>query len=337
MQRAAVRDVTYGGAGAIALEAGRYQAIVLPSIGGHLVALRDETAGLRFLREPLAHEGDDLSRYREDPIPYGVPLLFPPNRIADGRFTFGGHTYRFPINEPALRNHLHGFFAKDAWEVTAREVEGESARLVLRRRLRDGDEVYSLFPHPLTLELHHTLTPGGLRHELRVRNDGERPMPLLVGFHTALKIPFAPEGSATDCSVAMNLGPQWELSERKLPTGRQIPLGAMAQAIAQGGGDPFAHPVDALFDAAPGDGPNECSVLDRRAGMRFLYQTDRAYRAWMLWNGDGRSGFLCAEPMTCLVNAPNLALPAAVSGMQALAPGAQWSALSRLFAREEGA
>ncbi len=327
---------SYGGEPTLTLRAGDYEAIVLPGIGGHLVALRDVRRGFAFLREPLA-SGMGVTRYREHPIPYGVPLLFPPNRIADGTFTMGGETYRFPINEPSLGNHLHGFFATSAWEVVSAGTDGVRAETVLRVRLRDGDEVYRIFPHRLTLELGYALGEGGLELTVSARNDSDRPMPFLLGFHTALRIPFSPESSAEDCALYVNLGEQWELSERKLPSGRKLARDPMADAIARGEGNPYAHPIDALFSAAPLGGPNECRVRDRRLGVELVYRTDQKFRTWMLWNDDAQSGFLCPEPMTCLVNAPNLDLPWDVSGMLALAPGESWSATSRFFVEPGGA
>ncbi|MDA8345430.1 MAG: aldose 1-epimerase [Thermaerobacter sp.] len=331
MKEASISAGTYGAAPSVVLQAERYEAVVLPSVGAHLVSLRDVKMGLRFLREPLSPGSQDLSQYLQHPVPYGLPLLFPPNRISDGTFTFNGETYRFPINEPTLHNHLHGFFAKAAWEIVARSATEGSARLVLRHLLREGDDVFRIFPHRLTLELDYTLSADGLRQEVSVQNDGDRPMPFLLGFHTALLVPFAPESTAEDCTVSVNIGQQWELSDRKVPTGRIIRRDSMAEAIAHGTGDPYVHPIDALFSAAPGDGPNECSVTDHKLGVRLVYQTGREYRAWMLWNSDAKSGFFCPEPMTCLVNAPNIALPPQETGMRALAPGERWSAVSRIF------
>ena len=326
----------YGDEPSLVLRADTYEAVVLPGVGGHVVALRDVVRGLSFLREPLAPGEEDLSHYRAHPIPYGIPLLFPPNRISDGTFSCLGETYRFPINEPALHNHLHGFFAATPWEVVAQEADGTSARVLVRRRLRAGDEVYRIFPHRLTLELAYLLSADGLGVEVRVQNDGDQPMPFMLGFHTALRIPFSSESTAHDCVLYANIGAQWELTDRKVPSGRHTPRDAMAEAIAQGRGDPYAHPIDALFSTSPRGGPNECRVRDSRLGVDLVYHTDEKFRTWMLWNGDAQSGFFCPEPMTCLVNAPNLDLPWAVSGMATLAPGELWSAGSRLFAEYRG-
>ena len=41
----------------------------------------------------------------------------------------------------------------------------------------------------------------------------------------------------------------------------------------------------------------------------------------MLWNQGGRKGFLCPEPMSWMIDAPNLTVPAEESGMFFLRPG----------------
>lgn len=330
MQEPSVVAASYGGEPALILRAGLYEAIVLPGIGGHVVALRDLGRGLRLLREPLEEAAGELSHYRQDPIPYGIPLLFPPNRIADGTFTAHGETYHFPINEPALHNHLHGFFAKTPWEVVSQGGQRSAACVSLRHSLRAGDEEYRIFPHELTLELDYALYARGLRWTVRVTNDGDRPVPFLLGFHTALRIPFSADSTASDCTIYVNIGAKWELTERKVPSGRKVPRDAMEDAIAAGCGDPFAHPIDALFSSAPFGDLNVCRVQDRRLGLDLVYETDRQFHAWMLWNRDAQSGFFCPEPMTCLANAPNLDLPWEVSGMRMLAPGETFAAASRL-------
>src|SRR6266436_4622520 len=50
------------------------------------------------------------------PTRSGVPILFPfPNRIRDGRFTWAGHTYQLPLNDPAQKNAIHGFACRVPW------------------------------------------------------------------------------------------------------------------------------------------------------------------------------------------------------------------------------
>ena len=332
MDLPSVTNSPYGDEPAIVLRAAPYEAWVLPGIGGHVVALRDRASGLGLLREPLDETSGDLTAYRLDPIPYGIPLLFPPNRIEDGTFTAAGVTYRFPINEPKLHNRLHGLFAHARWDVAERGSNDGEAVLRLRHSLREADEEFAWFPHLLTLELDYRLSRQGLAWTVRVTNDGHGPMPLLLGFHTALRTPTGADGEAERCELSMNIGDKWELSPRKLPTGRTIARDDMEEAIASGHGNPYAHAIDALFSAVPVGGPNVCRLRLPTLGLDVVYETDPKFRAWMLWNRDAKSHFFCPEPMTCLVNAPNLDLPWQLSGMQLLPEGASFTASSRLKA-----
>ncbi|MBO4631899.1 MAG: aldose 1-epimerase, partial [Lentisphaeria bacterium] len=80
-----------------------FQAMLIPEIGGNIVSLHHQESGTRLLREPA-----NVDELRSFPEQFGIPVLFPPNRIANGRFLFEGRECRLPVNEIAMRNHLHG-------------------------------------------------------------------------------------------------------------------------------------------------------------------------------------------------------------------------------------
>ena len=50
--------------------------------------------GAEILRTPGA---DEIEVFKGRPQVFGLPILFPPNRIADGRYTFEGRSYQYPI------------------------------------------------------------------------------------------------------------------------------------------------------------------------------------------------------------------------------------------------
>ena len=70
---------------------------------GNLIRLRHRRTEMEIFRFPVPEE-----ELAELPAVFGMPLLLPPNRIRDGRFSAGGHDFRFPINEPATTCFLHG-------------------------------------------------------------------------------------------------------------------------------------------------------------------------------------------------------------------------------------
>src|SRR5690606_36179306 len=81
---------------AVWLQWGSYEAAVIPAVGANLIAFRDLEKKLTILREPAGEEMDD---FRAKPGVYGIPVLFPPNRYEDGKFSFNGVDYQLPVNE----------------------------------------------------------------------------------------------------------------------------------------------------------------------------------------------------------------------------------------------
>ena len=64
----------------IVLDNGKFRAEIVPEIGGNIISLRHCASGTTLLREP-----SDLRELAEFPARFGLPVLFPPNRIRDGR------------------------------------------------------------------------------------------------------------------------------------------------------------------------------------------------------------------------------------------------------------
>src|SRR5699024_4946897 len=106
----------YQGEKAIWLKAGPYEACVLPEVGANLIAFRDTVRNHQYIHEPSREE---MVSFKERPYIHGIPVLFPPNRYEDGKFTWNGQVHQFPINEESTGNHLHGFLHNISWEVEA--------------------------------------------------------------------------------------------------------------------------------------------------------------------------------------------------------------------------
>ena len=89
-----------------------YEAVVLLARGANLIRLYHKKKKIPILREP--QNGRELNEKKYE---FGVPVLFFPNRIEDGRFTFRGRNYQFPINDEITNCHLHGFLHDKAWKL----------------------------------------------------------------------------------------------------------------------------------------------------------------------------------------------------------------------------
>ena len=91
-----LRAIDFHGLKGVEFSKGEYTALLIPEMGANLVRLADTRRGIEILRAPA---GDEVEECRRRPHVFGLPILFPPNRIADGQYTFDGRTYRFPITD----------------------------------------------------------------------------------------------------------------------------------------------------------------------------------------------------------------------------------------------
>jgi len=313
---------------AIRLACGHYEAILLPEIGGNLVAFRDTLRQFRFIREPGP---DEMESFKKRPMVHGIPVLFPPNRYEDGKFPWNGATYQLPVNEAKTGNHLHGFFYNVPWEVDDYGADESSSYVVVAQRVDESHPAYASFPHAFTIKIRYSLSEDGLRQEVGVRNDGSEPMPCALGFHTTVSAPFAPGSTTADYRLRMTIGERVELNERMLPTGRLLALDEQESRLKGEGTSPFFASLDNHYTAEPQDGRNVMELTDTRLNVKLVYDAGTAYKFWMIYNGGGQGGFFCPEPQINMVNAPNAPFPAEKTGLVSLAPGEVWQETSRLY------
>ncbi|WP_217593192.1 aldose 1-epimerase [Cohnella sp. GbtcB17] len=305
------RVVAWLGRPGVLIENERLQATIVPALGSRVVSIRCKETGVELLHTPASVE-----KYEASPMLYGIPVLFPPNRIAGGAFEFGGRAYRLEVNDPATGSHAHGFVHNKAWEVVSCGKDEASARLVTAFDSAHHPSVTAQFPHRFRLVMRVELQENALVQRIDVHNESDAAMPWGLGYHTAFRFPLGAASSPASCTFAASVGRRWQLDERFLPTG-ELTEDARAARLRQGIPlDGIA--LDDVFEAAGGDA-NEAVLTDPEAGIRVRYRADRAFGTWVLHNGDGRQRFVCPEPYTCVTNAFNLALPQEMTGMRVLA------------------
>lgn len=313
---------------AVWLQWGSYEAAILPGVGANLIAFRDLERKLTILREPAA---EDMNSFRANPGVHGIPVLFPPNRYEDGKFTFNGVSYQFPVNEAKTGNHLHGFFHTARWNVDEYSVTASESYAVLRISITPDHEIYQYLPHQFTIRLRYSLSDQGLLQHVTVHNNGETAMPCMIAFHTAINAPFAEGSTADDYTYTLTIKERWELNERMLPTGNYQPLTEEEQKMNTTGLNPFWSSMDNHYTSSTKNGRNMMELTDHRLGLKLVYDVGTQYKQWMIWNNGGQPGFFCPEPQLNLVNAPNSKLPAEQIGLVTLEPGHIWEETSRLY------
>lgn len=328
-----IRCVDFCGLQAVEFSKGDYTALLVPSVGANLVRLANTRLGVEILRTP---EAGEVETFRSRPQIFGLPILFPPNRIEDGRYTFDGRTYQYPITIEKERNYHHGILKSQPFAVS-KAIETEKEVLIECRYYCNAanDAIYRDFPHEFKCKIVYRLSDDGLEQEVVFSNRSRTPMPVGVGFHTPLCIPFA-GGSDADYVMRVAVGEQVELSDRNLPTGRKLPLSDKFAKLRDGGlRVTGCEPIEAGFtlreidvDGKPFRG---ALVENLRTGVRTFYEVDSQTTYWTIWNNGGQVPYCCPEPQSWTTNAPNAADPQA-AGFRSVAPGDKWKMKFRLYA-----
>lgn len=226
----------------------------------------------------------------------GQVLMPWPNRLADGRYDFGGRTHQLPLNEPEKQVAIHGLVRWVPWRV----AEREPGRVVLEHLLHPQPG----YPFSLALRLEYVLSEDGLAVRATATNVGAEACPYGDGAHPYLTVGEQPLDS-------------WEL---RLPAGtvlcpdeRGLPVGS---ATVQDAGLDFRRlrPLgETRLDHAfadlerDGDGLARVELRDPSTGRELTLWVDAAYRYLMVFTGDSLPDVnrrsLAVEPMTCPPNA----------------------------------
>ncbi|MGE7602123.1 aldose 1-epimerase [Peribacillus sp. NPDC097675] len=319
-----IKDSKFLNENAIEFGNGRIEAILIPALGSNLLSLKSKKKGIELLRTPKT-----LADYNKAPILYGMPILFPPNRIEDGIFTYKETTYTFPINEGEKHNHIHGFLHDKPWKVLKKEVSEEGIVIITEFLSKDFPDLYKYFPRDFKVNMTYSLLEEEMNIKMEIHNMGSESFPWGAGYHTIFNFPLVPESTYLDCQIDMPVNTQWELNERSLPTGKftRMDMGEIQKRLVGEGrkyDDIFSH--DAVNNSI-----NEAILTDTKAGMQVRYQADQYFKYWVLFN---KAGFLCPEPYTWLTNAPNLDIPAEITGLQELPPGETIQLNTKLTVKE---
>lgn len=170
------------------------------------------------VREYVNGERDVLQPYAIDAIcdgAHGAPLIPWPNRLADGRYSFGGSDYQVALTEPEKGNAIHGLLRWRNWRL----LDRSDTRVVVGSRLHP----LTGWSWPLEVSIAYSLGEDGLSVETRASNIGEAPCPYACGQHPYLS-PGAGE-TLDRCSLEFRAGIRILTDEqRQLPVGRE-PVG----------------------------------------------------------------------------------------------------------------
>ncbi len=285
-----------------------YEAVVLPEKGANLIKLYNKKLCIDVLREPKNENEFAQKKYE-----YGVPVLFFPNRIKDGKFLFNKHEYQFPINDKKTNCHLHGFLYDKKWNVKEIEIKGEIVFISMNYELDKSNEVYKYFPHKCEFNISFILTEGGLRQEMKITNKGENLIPIGLGYHTSFYVPFKGR-----YKVFLTLDKRWEINDRFIPTGVLHEINNENEIyIDRKGKKIFGHFL--LKENIIQDRKYYGAIVENKdKKYKIYYLFDKSFKHVVVWNKNGDEDFISIEPQTCAINALNIDMPYNITGVRFL-------------------
>ena len=291
-----------------------WNAVIDVQHGAVCISLKNEKSGISILREPP-------NNCDYDPFLYGMPTLFPPNRIEGGKFRFEKRDYVFPINEPETECHLHGELHSLPFEV----IEKSGSRLVCRYTATRS-RPYMLFPHEFEIITEYELSCAGFLHSITVKNNSKKNMPLFIGVHTNFNTLFSSDSKKDDICVKISITDEFARDEKRhLPTGEVICLDEVSLALRNGTYAPFSSNSSRHYRGA-----GEMSISDTKKRLRTVYECDEKFGYRMIYN-NGEEDFISLEPMSCLVNCQNSPFPREDVGFDYLHPDEKKRYRSRIY------
>jgi aldose 1-epimerase len=136
------------------------------------------------IRELLWKEHAVLDGYGADEVAvgaYGQVLVPWPNRIAQGRYTFGGQTHQVELSEPAKGNAIHGFGRWTSWQVVSHDADRATLGMIVNARAG--------YPFTLRVEVEYAVGPDrGLTVTTVAGNAGSTALPVAIGFHPYVRV-----------------------------------------------------------------------------------------------------------------------------------------------------
>jgi len=294
-----------------------YTAKINLSRGANCISLKNRNYKASLLRE--ADSGTKLdNRYL-----YGMPILFPVNRIFGGRFKFEGREYIFDINEPDTNCHLHGHIHEKQFEVAKIGKDFISCIYI-------NDRNDSNFPHKFMIKMDYNLSDKGLLHKTEITNLSDENMPIFLGFHTTFPIPFLKDSSPEDVRIRAQIGEEIERDMRTyLPTGK-IVSNEVVEKIRNGTFKPFDKRISCHCSSLEN---GVIEIIETRRGIKLVYENDPKYKFRLFYNGNADT-YICLEPMTCMANCQNSPFDRSYAGFNWIEPQGTKKYISRLYLSE---
>lgn len=319
----------FNGTPCVELSAGGYVALIAYEIGSNVIRLRDITNSIEIFRFKPDTQGSEILQSAEV---WGLPTLYLPNRFADGVLKTSDNVYHLPVNEKApYNNHIHGFIHKRKHSVVENFANENCAFLKTEYIYDENDEFFEFLPVKFKAEFCFTLSDKGLEYNVTFTNMSSCMMPISLATHTTINAPFVDGGDQSDMRVSAPIKQKCELNERCLPTEELLALTDYDKEYVNGVKCPVLQNIDNDMYTVDENTLNCVIVEDIKLKKKIIYEVGAEYKFWIIWNDKGFNGYFCPEPMTAMIDAPNLSLGDETTGYCEIKPDEKYTVTQRFY------
>lgn len=327
------KDYLFKGISCVKLCTGQYTAVVAPTLGSSVLRFHDDKNGMEIFRYKEETTVEEINSAREI---WGLPTLYLPNRFYKGVIKTSDAVYQLPINEPLFDNFIHGWTHKREHTVEECFADGEKAVLKTSFTFDSSDEMYKYFPVDYKISYTFTLSDEkGLLQEINLTNLSDKMLPVSICTHTCINAPICDGSKEEGLRLCVPISERCQLNEFHNPTEKLLPLEDWDKEYLVGKMPTGQVICNDMYTAAMNklDGKDFYGVVitDTATGKRVANEVSKEFKFWNMWNHDGDKGYFCPEPMTAMINSPNLSLPREVSGYNELAKGESFRCWQRFF------
>lgn len=319
--------ITFKDTDCVKLSAAQYEAVICPSLGCQVLRFTHQDPDCEIFRY---REDVTIEEIKEAPAIWGLPTMYLPNRFDGGLIKTSDSEYHMPINETDFGNYLHGFVYKRPYTVTKLGTDGEKAFLTAEFVYGEDDEMYKYFGVSFVMTISFILDKNGLSQNIKLKNLCDKSLPVSIATHTCINAPLVVGGDEKDMLLKIGIDKKCGLNDRFLPDEKLYDLTSWDEEYRDGTKLPTGQVIendmytgaDNSFEDKPFYGS---AVYDTEKRVALINEVSREFKFFNIWNHDGDKGYFCPEPMTAMINSPNLKLPREESGYRELNPGEEFS------------
>ena len=164
-----------------------------------------------------------------------------------------------------------------------------------------------------------------------IKNDSASDMPYGLGYHITFRYPMT---ANERWKLNVTVGEEWELDDRKLPTGRKL-KSEVVSALSENELFSNDYPISLHALNKPTGKEQDTfsgAVFESESkNIRVIYEVGNGFGHWMIFNGGGTKDFICIEPQTWMINAPNVKLDSEITGYDLIPPGGMRNDMTRIY------